>query len=46
MTLPGGDLLIEWRADDHVMLTGPATYEFSGELDPDSGAWSRDVEAA
>ena len=46
VTLPGGDLLIEWRADDHVMLTGPATYEFSGELDPDSGAWSRDVEAA
>ena len=46
VTLPGGDLLIDWRADDHVMLTGPATYEFSGELDPDSGAWSRDVEAA
>jgi len=46
VTLPGGELLIEWRADDHVMLTGPATYEFSGELDPDSGVWSRDVEAA
>ena len=46
VTLPGGDLMIEWRTDDHVMLTGPAAYEFSGELDPDSGAWSRDVEAA
>jgi len=42
VTLPGGDLTVEWRADDHVMLTGPAEYEFSGEFDPRSGAWSRD----
>ena len=34
VTLPGGDLIIEWRADDHVMLTGPAEFEFSGEFDP------------
>ena len=44
VTLPGGDLRIEWRADDHVVLTGPAEFEFSGTLDPASGQWSRDIE--
>ena len=35
VTLPGGDLLIEWReADDHVLMTGPAEYEFAGRFDP------------
>src|SRR5690554_5128024 len=28
VTLPGGDLLIEWRPDEHVELTGPAEPEF------------------
>jgi len=42
ITVPGGDLVVEWRADDHVMLTGPAEYEFSGEFDPATGAWTRD----
>jgi len=33
VTLPGGDLLIEWReADDHILMTGPVAYEFEGEL--------------
>lgn len=33
VTLPGGDLLIEWReADDHIMMTGPVSYEFEGTL--------------
>ena len=33
VTLPGGDLDMEWRAsDDHVLMTGPAAYEFEGEL--------------
>lgn len=33
VTLPGGDLLIDWRAsDDHIMMTGPVTYEFDGTL--------------
>jgi diaminopimelate epimerase len=41
VTLPGGDLLIEWRADDHVVLTGPAQTEWSGTLDPATGAWQR-----
>jgi diaminopimelate epimerase len=42
VTVPGGDLVVEWRADDHVILTGPAEFEFSGELDPATGVWTRD----
>ena len=35
VTLPGGDLLIEWRErDDHVLMTGPVEYEFEGKFDP------------
>ncbi len=35
VTLPGGDLAIEWReADDHVLMTGPVEYEFEGRFDP------------
>jgi diaminopimelate epimerase len=33
VTLPGGDLHIEWRADDHVLMTGPVEYEFEGRFD-------------
>ena len=46
VTLPGGDLVIEWRGDDHVILTGPAEHEFAGSFDPKTGAWSRETEAA
>jgi len=42
---PGGDLVIEWRGDDHVILTGPAEHEFAGTLDPATGEWSRDIGA-
>ena len=42
VTLPGGDLLIEWREDDHVVMTGPTQWEWSGALDPATGAWERD----
>ena len=32
--LPGGDLIIEWRAaDDHVLMTGPVEYEGGFILD-------------
>lgn len=41
VTLPGGDLAIDWRDDDHVMMTGPAELEFAGTFDPATGAWSR-----
>ena len=46
ITVPGGELIVEWRADEHVILTGPAEYEFSGELDPATGAWTRDKAVA
>lgn len=32
ISLPGGDLLIDWRADDHMLMTGPAEFEFEGRL--------------
>ena len=35
VTLPGGDLMIEWRErDDHVLMTGPVEYEFAGRFEP------------
>jgi diaminopimelate epimerase len=46
VTVPGGDLRIEWRADDHVIMTGPAEWEFSGSFDPATGVWARDTESA
>lgn len=31
--LDGGSLLLEWRADDnHILMTGPATFVFKGHL--------------
>jgi diaminopimelate epimerase len=34
VTLPGGDLTIEWRdSDDHVLMTGPVEYEHAGRFD-------------
>jgi diaminopimelate epimerase len=33
VSLPGGELAIEWRAgDDHILMTGPIAYEFDGTL--------------
>jgi diaminopimelate epimerase len=46
VTVPGGPLLIEWRDNDHVVMTGPAEWEFSGTLDPASGRWTRDERGA
>ncbi|MGO4666381.1 diaminopimelate epimerase [Bosea sp. 2YAB26] len=35
VSLPGGDLIIEWRAsDDHVLMTGPVAFEWEGVLEP------------
>jgi diaminopimelate epimerase len=35
ITLPGGDLTIEWRdSDDHVLMTGPVAYEYEGVFNP------------
>jgi diaminopimelate epimerase len=34
VSLPGGDLAIEWReSDDHVLMTGPVELEFEGRFD-------------
>jgi diaminopimelate epimerase len=35
ISLPGGELGIEWRErDDHVLMTGTATFEYEGRFDP------------
>lgn len=34
VTLDGGALDIDWRADDHVWMTGPVATSFIGETDP------------
>src|SRR5712672_1038015 len=35
ISLPGGELAIEWRErDDHVLMTGTATFEYEGRFDP------------
>lgn len=35
VTVPGGDLAIEWReSDGHVLMTGPLAYEHEGRFDP------------
>jgi diaminopimelate epimerase len=33
VTLPGGPLVIEWRADNHILMTGPVALEHEGVLD-------------
>ena len=42
VNVPGGPLLIEWRDNDRIVMTGPAEWEFSGSLDPATGAWAAD----
>ncbi|CCA92335.1 diaminopimelate epimerase [Novosphingobium sp. PP1Y] len=34
VTLPGGPLVIEWREDGEIVMTGPATESFRGSFDP------------
>jgi diaminopimelate epimerase len=31
VTLPGGDLFIEWRENNKIYMTGPATFAFAGK---------------
>lgn len=43
VNLPGGPLQIDWQeSNNHVMMTGPAEWEFSGNLDPQTGVWKAD----
>jgi diaminopimelate epimerase len=34
VTLPGGPLLVEWRADDRIEMTGPVAFVLAGVLEP------------
>lgn len=35
VALPGGTLSIEWReGDDHILMTGPVTYDHDGVIEP------------
>ena len=34
IVLDGGTLAVEWRADGHVLMTGPVATSFSGSVDP------------
>ncbi|QCI69141.1 diaminopimelate epimerase [Phreatobacter stygius] len=34
VSLPGGDLVVEWRDDNHVIMSGPTELEHAGEFDP------------
>ena len=33
VALPGGELAIDWRADDHVLMTGDAVEVFDGQVE-------------
>ncbi|MDS1136516.1 diaminopimelate epimerase [Nitratireductor indicus] len=43
VSVPGGPLEILWREDDHVIMTGPAEWEFSGHFNPATGSWERET---
>ena len=34
ISLPGGDLTIDWRDDNHVIMSGPTELEHRGQFDP------------
>ncbi|MCB1384306.1 MAG: diaminopimelate epimerase [Nitratireductor sp.] len=43
ITPPSGkDLTIEWNGDNHILMTGPVEFEYSGRLDARTGAFERD----
>ncbi len=35
VSLPGGDLFVEWRADEHVLMTGPVALVAEGTFAPE-----------
>ena len=40
--LPGGDLTIEWRADDeHILMSGGTELEYAGEIDLSDLSWRK-----
>ena len=46
VTLPGGPLVVEWRDDGHVWMTGPVETEFEGTLDPETLRWEASARGA
>lgn len=46
VTLPGGPLIIEWRNDGHILMTGPVQTEFEGLVDPTTLAWQVTAQGA
>ena len=46
VTLPGGPLAVEWRADNHVWMTGPVETEFEGVIDPETLALAQTATGA
>ncbi|MET3559493.1 diaminopimelate epimerase [Bartonella japonica] len=42
VVLPGGTLNIFYREDNHIIMTGPSQYEFSGFLNPLTGSYKKD----
>jgi len=36
VSLLGGTLAIEWRDDNHVLMTGPTVLSYRGEVDLDA----------
>jgi diaminopimelate epimerase len=46
VTLPGGSLVVEWRDDGHVWMTGPVETEFEGTLDPETLRWEATARGA
>ena len=38
---PARHLVVEWLDNDHVTLTGTAEFEWRGDLNPTTGAWTR-----
>jgi diaminopimelate epimerase len=36
VTLPGGQLLIDWTADGRILMSGPTALEFEGTLSPET----------
>jgi diaminopimelate epimerase len=46
VTLPGGPLVIEWKDDNHVWMTGAVATEFEGVIDPDTLRWTAAAKGA
>ncbi|MFK7901693.1 MAG: diaminopimelate epimerase, partial [Nitratireductor sp.] len=43
ITVPSGkNLIIEWLENNHVLMSGPAEFEFFGQFDRDTGEWKKD----